>query len=245
MRPVRVTRDPADVRSLKEAPLEHRRTRVESCEIALGASDLVDAEARTADLLLSYPSLRHALYRALECCQSFRTTAEVEEAVTPLVPGASVYSVVTLLDWLHRAGALERPVLGDAADQYSPVEATASAPAVGALSTSDAVPQVARLWQTTPAGIAVLERFAPSRLLRELQETEDVRYLHIYPIVLAFCDEEPRSTKEIDTLLVDHPDLQNPRRYASYFINKLGEVGAIEWNGKWSTTEIGRSAIQA
>lgn len=244
MRWVWAARDPSDVRSLKEAPLEGRRTRVESCEITIGAPGSVDAEARTADLLLSYPSLRHALYRALECCQSFRTTAEVEEAVTPLIPRSSVYSAVVLLDWLYRAGALERSACEAEADEALSVEVSASATS-GAPSTNDAASQGTGHWQTTLVGIAVLERFAPSRLLRELQETEDARHLHIYPIVLAFCDEEPRSTKEIDTLLVDHPDLQNPRRYASYFINKLGEVGAIEWNGKWSTTEIGRTAIQA
>lgn len=174
-------------------------------------------------------NVRHALYRILEFCETPRTSAEVDEAAALLIPRGSVYTSAVLREWLERAGGLERTIQ-TASDEEAPSEDSEI--------TGDA------LWCTTPAGLGAVVSLAPSKLLRSLLEGSDARYVHIYSAVLAFCEEAPRSKNEIEDLIGDHPDLQNPRRYASYFVNRLGEVGAIEWNGKWSTTESGGTAIE-
>ena len=43
----------------------------------------------------------------------------------------------------------------------------------------------------------------------------------------------------------DEPALQNPKRYAMYFIDKLEHAGAVEWTGQWSATEHGRAYLHA
>lgn len=207
-------------------------------------------------------NMRHALYRILELCESPRTSAEVDELVSPLIPRGSVYTSAVLIEWLERAGGLERIVQTGPDEEVSPSangradreRAVAAGLAevsadleervvVGDSSAENSESKRCTLWRTTPAGLAAVTSLAPSKLLGSLLEGSEARYLHIYSAVLAFCEEAPRSKNDIEDLIGDHPDLQNPRRYASYFINKLGEVGAIEWNGTWSTTESGSTAI--
>jgi len=210
-------------------------------------------------------NVRHALYRILEICETPRTSGEVDESTALLIPRGSVYTSAVLREWLERVGGLERTIQAAPSEGVSlsadgmtaERECTVQATPVGTCGSvegndtrgcvhtdEDSEITGSTLWRTTPAGLGAVASLAPSKLLRSLLEGSEERYVHIYLAVLAFCDEAPRSKSDIEDLIGDHPDLQNPRRYASYFVNRLGEVGAIEWNGMWSTTESGRTAIQ-
>jgi len=58
-------------------------------------------------------------------------------------------------------------------------------------------------------------------------------------MILEFCC-AGRSLSEIECLLLAHPGLQNPQVYPSYLVDRLEFAGALEWTGKWRTTETGR-----
>ena len=81
----------------------------------------------------------------------------------------------------------------------------------------------------------------PAERLRRVLE-EEPEYADVYRMVLTFCFEE-RSMPEIEYLLRAHPALANPIVYPSYLVDRLEFAGALEWIGKWRTTEAGREPL--
>lgn len=240
--------------------LEDRRLGMEDVGVAAPEQGCASAEDRLTRLLTEQPSLRHILYAMLELCSVARSSAEIDAAVVGRMPGTSVYEPAVLREWLVRAGGLVQVHLErDAQDGQDAAASDSSAPLGPGVVREEAVQDVtsgspvdsdssdsedASLWQTSAPGLAVVEAMAPSALFQALLRGPDASYADIFAMVLEFCREVPRSKNEIEDLIGDLPELQNPRRYASYFINRLGEVGAIEWNSGWSTTATGRISLE-
>jgi hypothetical protein len=79
----------------------------------------------------------------------------------------------------------------------------------------------------------------PAERLRRLLE-EEPAYVDIFRMIREFCP-DGRSISEIEYLLLAHPMLQKPKIYPSYLVDRLEFAGALEWTGKWQTTETGKN----
>ena len=100
-------------------------------------------------------------------------------------------------------------------------------------------------WSLTEAGAAKLDSYRPMEMIAALYETEP-QYGAIFTTCLELCARDGgASLREIGDVVDDEPVLQNPKRYAMYFIDKLEHAGAVEWTGQWSATEHGRAYLHA
>lgn len=179
-----------------------------------------DAEERIVKLLAGEPAYRSALYKILVFCETPRTPTEVDEAVRAF-PEMKVPFLTpqTLLSWLVRAGAIAQVSLPQGEGQK---EETG--------------------WQTTEAGRRAAQREEPGRRLRELL-AEQARYREIYLQVLRFC-EVPRTRVEVEKLLDGNPLMEEPKVYASYFLQNLEARGGVEWaDNRWRTTQAGKGLL--
>ena len=55
----------------------------------------------------------------------------------------------------------------------------------------------------------------------------------------------PKSRGEIEALLRGDPLLENPKIYASFFIDALELAGGIAWDEKWRTTPAGKEFVDS
>ena len=100
-------------------------------------------------------------------------------------------------------------------------------------------------WSLTEAGAAKLDSYRPMEMIAALYEAEP-QYGAIFTTCLELCARDGgASLREIGDVVDDEPVLQNPKRYAMYFIDKLEHAGAVEWTGQWSATEHGRAYLHA
>ena len=100
-------------------------------------------------------------------------------------------------------------------------------------------------WSLTEAGAAKLDSYRPMEMIAALYETEP-QYGAIFTTCLELCARDGgASLREIGDVVDDEPVLQNPKRYAMYFIDKLEHAGAVEWTAQWSATEHGRAYLHA
>ena len=96
---------------------------------------------------------------------------------------------------------------------------------------------------TTEAGLARLAEAGDLGVFEKIL-AEEPRYEHVYRILLDVCANEGGATaKQLDDAVIDDPELQEPRMYASYFYDRLDAAGLIEWTGSWTATALGRTAI--
>ena len=87
-------------------------------------------------------------------------------------------------------------------------------------------------WSLTEAGAAKLDSYRPMEMIAALYETEP-QYGAIFTTCLELCARDGgASLREIGDVVDDEPVLQNPKRYAMYFIDKLEH--AAPWNGRAS-----------
>ena len=158
------------------------------------------------------PSYRHILQRLLAFCSEPKSVREIHDEIMCYTGTArAARDPKMLLAWMIEVGA----IAGHAAE--------------GSETT---------LWRTTEAGIEAVAGRDPAERLRRLLE-EEPAYADIYRMILKFCYEE-RSLSDIEYLLQAHLGLRNPPVYPSYLIDRLEFTGALEWTGKWRTTEAGK-----
>lgn len=91
------------------------------------------------------------------------------------------------------------------------------------------------LWRTTDSGVIALEKENKEDKLEALF-LSDPHYKTIYLMVLQFC-KDAKSRMEIESHLENHPLLENPKIYASYFIDMLETAGGLVWDDSWKTTQ--------
>ena len=200
-------------------------------------------EERIEALFDQMPTLQHMLFSILRECSTPVSDGQLEEHIDDLKrQHHSVYSPATFATLLERAGAIEKTdsegvplVSGECeplmierdGEQFWKV---APAPAV--------------YWTITTPGSAKLATYKPVERIRECFDSEP-HYSDIFETVLRMCAEEGGTTvKLIGDAVDDEPILQNPRRFAMYFIDKLEKAGGIAWRGSWSITEHGLAFLE-
>lgn len=97
-------------------------------------------------------------------------------------------------------------------------------------------------WKTTQAGLDYLESIDPERQFDEAlaahPEIDDVFY-----DVIAYCQEHSRNITDIVKRFEDDARLGPDTYYASYVVDRLEEIGALEWRGNWRPTELGEKLL--
>lgn len=190
------------------------------------------AAERITDLFDHMPGSRAALLTILEACRAIRAEEEViAEVDAVLRQRHSVYSALGLCGLLERAGALRHVredgasldeaslqpevVIEDGIEYLQPVEPPAS------------------YWLTTEAGALYAQADDPASRVREIVDAEGP-YASVYKYILETCARGGVSGRELGGVIEALELTQEPRRYATYFIKRLEDAGAIVWDGAWS-----------
>ena len=98
------------------------------------------------------------------------------------------------------------------------------------------------VYRTTEAGVCALrQRRSPSRIT-ELWQI-DPQYREAYLRVLLLCL-DGQTRVELESALRGDPALLAEEVNASFFVEHLEETGAIEWNGGWIATELGKQVLR-
>lgn len=154
------------------------------------------------------PAYKVVLYKMLSSCKEPRTFLELEAEVLAFPEmNVPLQTVQVLLSWLLGCEGVKEIVKSEAPS----------------------------LWVTTDAGLMALEKELQEDKLEALFISE-ATYKTIYLRVLKFC-KDAKSRMEIEAHLEGEPLLENPKIYASYFIDTLETAGGLVWNGSWKTTQ--------
>lgn len=201
----------------------------------LSASDGRPAEERIADLFDHMPGLRGELISVIEACRSLRKEEELCDIVDALRERRhSVYSGLAFCRMLEKAGALRHVrENGDSFDEESLLPETVVEDGVEYIQA--AVPP-ASYWVATEAGLAYAEADDPEMRARAVVRADE-EYASVYKFILERCAQGGATGKELAGVIEAHPSTQEPRLYATHFIKKLEDAGAIAWNGSWVLSE--------
>lgn len=195
------------------------------------------AEERVETLFGRMRPCRGRLNAILGHCRQPRTLAQIEQDEDcARVSGYSIYDVPTLCRLLVRAGGLD--------EQAAPAPEARVVEVNGVEYLEPAQPdENPTCFVTTKAGLRHLE-VSSSLAPFEAILAEEPRYEHVYRILLDLCANDGGATaKQLEDAVLDDPELQEPRMYASYFYDRLDSVGLVAWTGSWTVTATGRDAI--
>lgn len=193
-------------------------------------------EERIENLLVGIPGQQFRILRAIELCAEPKTMGEVTEALDVDYPQmASVYAASQIVGLLTRDGALRRIEGQSTSAEISEAECDY-------ITVSSALP--AR-YVATRVGLDVAEaRLNQRRVLDMLNE--EPRYLPLYQVILEQCVREGGGeTKELNGIIDVSPLCQEPRRFCTYFLNRLEAVGALVWRDAWIATDRGARCLAA
>lgn len=200
------------------------------------------ATERIEALFAQMPTLQRMLFAILDACASPVATADLETTITAMKQHHhSVYEPLTLCNLLKRAGAIE-----ETDEEGTPLTAVEQEPTqveVDGVAYWRVTPAPEVFWSLTEAGTAQRDSYRPLEMIANLF-AEEPQYADIFTTCLTLCSHGDGTTLgAIGNVVDDEPVLQNPKRYAMYFIDKLEHAGAVEWKGQWAITEAGRTYL--
>ena len=198
---------------------------------------------RLQDLFSRMRGQEPVLYGVLRFCESPRQVADVNEEIERLKTyHRSVYAPADITALLERAGGIMRTDEdGSAYDEDAAAQGRrVFVDGIEYLEPTEA-PRV--FWLTTREGAKFAAQDDPEARLRALME-KDAVYAPIYQRVLECCAQNGGAQRiELTALVDDDPLVKNPLRTAPYFTNGLASCGAVEWQGAWQITDLGRSLL--
>lgn len=226
--------------------------------------DLRTPRQRIEDLMEQMPGQRRTILRMIDYCREERSVSEMDERYAQLHEYSySVYSAVIFRELLEEAGAIRYiPAEGEIGQEAASGSAKGSEgvegnPAKAAAQPEGVVREVyfdgeeevefefleiadnpAGTWVATEDGLTVVDAQDDFKKVQDLLGKEP-QYLPVYRQILDYCRESARSAKDVDALVANEPLLQEPRRFAGYFIGRLEREGALEWRGGWIATDVG------
>ncbi len=200
------------------------------------------AQERLAELFTRMAPRRTVLLGVLDMCRTGRNAGEVAAYVDEAQQtNHSVYSAGTILSLLEEAGGIERVTCDGTAYSSEPVEPE-HVVVDGVEYLRAATPQ-ALYWQTSEAGLEILEQDRPLERVEDLFSC-DAHYLPVYKTVLELCSQSEGANAAQLGKAVDKLELvQEPRFFAAHFVERLERAGAVEWRDVWVATEVGMQAL--
>ncbi len=185
---------------------------------------------------------RRVLLGVLELCREPRAAQEVAAYVNEAQQAnRSVYSAGAILSLLEEAGGISRVSAEGCPRGCEPVEPEhVVVDGVEYLRTARPTPL---FWKTSEAGLRVLADDRPLERAEALFE-DDTAYLPVYKTALELCCQDAGMSAAQLGHAIDGLDLvQEPRLFASHFMERLERAGAVEWHDAWHTTDIGLQAL--
>jgi hypothetical protein len=205
-------------------------------------SDTRSPKERISDLIDSMKPHKDILFGLIDFCKQPQTAEAVDERLAELTRfHYCVYDGVELRRLLQEAGGLE--YLEAAADEAD--EAKARTQVEEDEDGQEYLVIKKRpegLWLSAATAVELLEEQDAGRDFQLLMQAEP-RDLDVYRQIIEYC-RRPRTIKEIDKLINNHPLLKEPRRYSGYFIERLEKNGGLEWRGNWVSTSLGMSLLE-
>ncbi len=213
----------------------------ESIAKAAGHRDADDAKA-LEKLMQRMSTRRSSLLGILDLCREPHGAAEVDACVAKLqAHNASVYDGAALCSMLQQAGALE--TVADE-DETADTDDEPQIEVVDGVEYLRPAKPAQKLWRTTEIGLAYLDSFDPKADLARLL-ADDAAYMDIYLRVLDMCaDNGGTTTPALSAAIDKDPLVQLPRFFAQHFTERLEKAGAVEWDGAWKITDLGRSYLE-
>ncbi len=199
-------------------------------------------DARALEKLMQHMATRRSsLLGILDFCREPHGAAEVDACVAKLqAHNASVYDGAALCSMLQQAGGLE--VETDADEESESGEPQIEV--VDGVEYLRPAKPAQKLWRTTEIGLAYLDSFDPKANLARLL-ADDAAYMDIYLRVLDMCaDNGGTTTASLSAAIDKDPLVQSPRFFAQHFTERLEKAGAVEWDGAWKITDLGRSYLE-
>ena len=205
-------------------------------------ADKGTVEERIDALFDQMPTLHKVLYGILKQCDKPIKPDELNHAIEKLKQHHHcVYSPSTFCSLLEQAGALEKvDENGRSLEEFEqePVKVVMDEVAYWTVAPA---PQI--FWVLTDAGRTRLETYCPLESIQACYDAEP-QYAEVFTTTLRLCAQEGGATvRSIGDAIEDEPVLQEPRRYAMYFIDKLEHAGALDWTGSWTATEHGKDYL--
>jgi hypothetical protein len=171
-------------------------------------------EKKLLDRITQEPAYRLVLYKILKFCETSRSAAETEKEIL-------AYPEM-------KTAILSPSVLLSWLQESGGLERV--------------VERKDERWQTTEVGKKVVEMETPGKRILELISKES-EYSETYVQVLGFC-QTPKTRVEIEEWFKGNPVTQELKAYPAFFIQRLEDVGGIEWvDQHWRTTVSGKGVL--
>lgn len=202
----------------------------------------VPARERIARLLSGMAPFRRMLLSVLDACREPQNADRIEEVVAGLEGRKKcVYGAASFCTMLEAAGALCKLTAdGEPYEEVEPQLVEVQEDGRTFLRPTEP-PEV--LWQATPEGLEALEEDDPLGELLQIVQGPEAAYAGVFAEILGMCDGDGSSINEIKQQINPNPALAYPRKMAQFFMDYLDRNDAIEWDGAWKITEVGRKLL--
>lgn len=202
----------------------------------------VPARERIERLFADMPPYRGWFLKLIEACKEPRDLQGVGEVVEDLRSRRRcVYTAANFCAMLESAGAFEKVTCDGL--PYSEVEPQLEEVEEDGKTFLRPTPPPEALWRSTPEALEVLADNDPlAALLQIVEDQKD--YTGVFAEILEMCDGDGSSIGQIKSQVNSNPALEYPKKTAQFFMDYLDRNGAIEWDGAWKITEVGRDLLE-
>ena len=177
----------------------------------------------------------------LDACREAQDAAGVGKVVEGLQSRRRcVYATANFLAMLQDAGALEK--LTRDGEPYAEVEPQLMEVVEDGKTYLRPTPPPEAMWRTTADGLEALADNDPLGTLVGIVR-EHAAYTDVFREILGLCDGDGSSIGNIKEQVNSNPALEYPKKSAQFFMDYLDRNGAIEWDGAWKITEVGRQLL--
>lgn len=200
------------------------------------------ARERIAQLFADMPPFKRWFLAILDACKEERTAQQVEELVDGFEKRRQcVYSAASFCTMLESAGALQKLTVDGT--PYEEVEPQLVEVEEDGRKFLRPTPPPEVVWKTTPEGLEALGDDDPLGELVQIVDGQEQGYEDVFREILGMCDGDGSSINQIKQQVNSNPALEYPKKTAQFFMDYLDRNGAIEWDGAWKITEVGRSLL--
>lgn len=240
--------DPLDVEEEKDADeraetFGYIGTPEEAAATQKPVAQEIPARERIEQLFEDMPPFKRWLINIMQVCREPQRAEDIERVVEGLrAKRHCVFNAASFRTMLEEAGALEKLTLDG--QPYGKVEPKLEEVEEDGKTYLRPTQPPEAMWKTTPEGLEAVESNDPLDALTQIMH-EQRDYTEVFTEILGMCEGDGASINEIKMQVNTNPVLEYPKKTAQFFMDYLDRNGAIEWDGAWKITEVGRKLLQS